>query len=162
MNTSTVWNILRKFKALCSFRGWKTSESEDWIEKDDQYHNFLWTRDVKPSTFERIVTDAKCVVKEGLSYRVVEAAYTAWLFSRTPSENLVKTVFENSDFSKRIALYDLSPLLVGKKTCVKVNNTESTIFQEFEKFLQEELNIKLNPLSSYESYVKTYAVTEPV
>lgn len=162
MSTSTIWDILRKFKALCSFRGWKTSESEDWIETDDQYHNFLWTRDVKPSTFERIVTDAKCVVKEGLSYRVVEVAYTAWLFSRTPSENLVKTVFENSDFSKRIALYDLSPLLVGKKICVKLNNTKSTVFQEFEKFLQEELNIKLDPLSSYESYVKTYTVTEPV
>lgn len=162
MNTSTVWDILRKFKALCSFRGWKTSESEDWIETDDQYHNFLWTRDVKPSTFERIVTDAKCVVKEGLSYRVVEAAYTAWLFSRTPSENLVKRVFENSDFSRRIALYDLSPLLLGKKICVKLNHTKSTVFQEFEKFLREELNIKLKPLSSYESYVKTYAVTELV
>lgn len=162
MNAPKVWDILKKFKALCSFRGWRTSESEDWIEMDKKYHNFLWTKNVQPSTFERIVTDRKCVVQEGLSYRVVEAAYTAWLFSRAPSETLVKTVFENSDFSRRVALYDLSPLFGGKKLCVKLNHTNSTVFQEFEKFLKEELGVKVKPLSSQESDVKTYTVTELV
>ena len=162
MNTPKVWDILANFKALCSFRGWKTSESEDWIESDDKYHNFLWTRDVQPSTFERIVTDRKCVVKEGSSYRVVEAAYTAWLFSQAPSETLVKTIFENSDFSRRVALYDLSPLLGGKKLCIKLNHTNSTVFQEFEKFLQEKLAVKLKPLPSPEPDIKTYTVTELV
>ena len=162
MNTPKVWDILTNFKALCSFRGWKTSESEDWIESDDKYHNFLWTRDVQPSTFERIITDRKCVVKEGSSYRVVEAAYTAWLFSQAPSETLVKTIFENSDFSRRVALYDLSPLLGGKKLCIKLNHTNSTVFQEFEKFLQEKLGVKLKPLPSPEPSIKTYTVTELV
>lgn len=162
MDAPKVWDIITQFKALCNFRGWKTSESEDWIESDDKYHNFLWTRDVQPSTFERIVTDNKCVVQEGLSYRVVEAAYTAWLFLQTPSKTLVNTIFENSDFSRRVALYDLSPFLGGKKLCVKLNHTNSTVFQEFEKFLQEKLGAKLRPLPSPEPGVKTYTATELV
>jgi len=160
MKVPKVWDILKKFKDLCGFRGWKTSENEDWVEINNEYHNFLWTRNVQPSTFQRIVTDKKCIVQKGLSYRVVEAAYTAWLFSQTPSESLVKTVFENPDFSKRIALYDFSPLLKGKRMCVKLNRTDSTVFKEFEKFLKEEWGVKLKPLSNSELDVETYTVTE--
>ena len=144
-----VWEILRKFKDVCRVRGWKTSESEDWIEIDDKYNSFLWARDIHPSSFKRIVSNRKCVVQEGLSYRVVEASYTAWLFSETPSETLVKTVFENPDFSERIALYDLSPLLEGKNLCVKLNHTDSPVFQEFERFLRNDLKVKFKPLSSF-------------
>lgn len=146
-----VWEILKKFKDLCSFHGWRTSESEDWIKIGDEYHSFLWARDVHPASFKKIVSSRKCVVHEGLSYRVVEASYTAWLFSETPSETLVKTVFENSDFFEKIALYDLSPLLKGKNTCVKLNNTDSPVFQEFEHFLKDELKVKLKPLSLFSS-----------
>jgi len=160
MKMPRVWEILKKFKDLCKFRGWKTSESEDWVEIDDKYHNFLWTRDVHPSSFKSIVSSRKCVVHEGLSYRVVEASYTAWLFSETPSETLVKTIFENPDFSHRIALYDLSPLLEGKNLCVKVNFTDSPVFQEFESFLKNELKIKLKPLSSSEHNIENYKVAE--
>jgi len=144
-----VWEILRKFKDMCRVRGWRTSESEDWVEIDDKYNSFLWARDIHPSSFKRIVLNRKCVVREGLSYRVVEASYTAWLFSETPSEVLVKTVFENPDFSERIALYDLSPLLEGKNLCVKLNQTDSPVFQEFESFLRNELKVKFKPLSSF-------------
>jgi len=148
MKMPRVWEIVKKFKDLCRFRGWRTSESEDWIEMDDNYHSFLWARDIHPSSFKRIVSNRRCVVREGLSYRVVEASYTAWLFSETPSETLVKLVFENPDFSGRIALYDLSPLLEGKNLCVKLNHTDSPVFQEFERFLKSELKVKLKPLSS--------------
>lgn len=160
MKMPRVWEILKKFKDLCNFHGWKTSESEDWIEFDDKYHNFLWTRDVHPSSFERIVSNKKCVVREGLSYRIVEASYTAWLFSEAPSEILVKTIFENPDFSRRIALYDLSPLLEGKNLCVKFNHTDSPVFQEFESFLKNELKVKLKPLSDPELNAQNYAISE--
>ncbi len=149
MNISKVWEILRKFKNICNFHGWRTSESEDWIKFGDEYHSFLWARDVHPSSFKRIVSNRKCVVREGLSYQVVEASYTAWLFSETPSESLVKTIFEDPGYSEKIALYDLSPLLNGKSMCVKLNNTNSPVFQEFEHFLKDELKIKLKPLSRF-------------
>ena len=144
-----VWEILNKFKDCCKLRCWKTSESEDWIEIDEKYHNFLWARDVHPSSFKSIVSNKRCVVREGLSYHVVEASYTAWLFSETPSETLVKTIFDNPNFSKKVALYDLSPLLEGKNLCVKLNHTDSPIFQEFERFLRNDLKVKFKPLSSF-------------
>jgi len=160
MKMPRVWEILKKFKDLCKFRGWKTSENEDWVEIDHKYHNFLWARDIHPSSFKSIVSNRKCVVREGLSYHVVEASYTAWLFSEAPSETLVKTIFENPDFSRRIALYDLSPLLEGKNLCVKLNHTDSHVFQEFESFLKNELKVKLKPLSNPEINPQNYTVAE--
>jgi hypothetical protein len=144
-----VWEILKKFKELCRVRGWKTSESEDWVETDEKYNMFLWARNIHPSSFKRVVSNRKCIVQEGLSYRVVDASYTAWLFSETPPETLFKTVFENPDFSERIALYDLSPVLEGKNLCVKLNQTDSPVFEEFERFLRDELKVKFKPLSSF-------------
>lgn len=143
MKTYKVWEILRKFKESCKFRGWKTSENEDWVEIKNEYHNFLLTRSIHPSSFKIIVANRKCIVREGLFYRVVEAAYTAWLFSETPPEDLANLIFENPDLSKRIALYDLSPILKGKNVCIKLNYTDSPVFNEFENFLKGELRVKL-------------------
>jgi len=147
MKMPRVWEILKRFKDRCKFRGWKTSETEDWVEVDDTYHNFLWTRDVHVASFKRIASNQKVVIREGLSYRVVQPSYTAWLLSQTPTENLLKTIFENPGFSKRIALYDLSPLLEGKSVCTKLNSTGSPVFREFELFLREELKVKLKSLA---------------
>jgi len=160
MKMPRVWEIVKKFKDCCKFRGWKTSESEDWIEIDDKYHNFLWSRDVHPSSFKRIASNRECVVREGLSYRVVEASYTAWLFSEAPRETLTKTVLENPDLSKRIALYDLSPMLEGKNLCVKLNYTDSSVFKEFESFLKNELGVKLKPHPNPELNTEDFTIAE--
>ncbi|MEM2953585.1 MAG: hypothetical protein QXU21_04835 [Candidatus Bathyarchaeia archaeon] len=160
MKTPKVWDIMKKFKELCKFRGWKTSESEDWVEIDDQYHNFLLTRSIHPSSFKNIVTNRKCVIREGLFYRVVKANYTAWLFSETPPENLVNMVFENPDFSKRIAIYDLSPFLEGKNLCIRMNYTDSPVFHEFENFLRKELGIKFKHYSTQGPKLENSPITE--
>jgi hypothetical protein len=151
MKMPRVWDILNRFKGVCDVHGWRTSESEDWIKIDDEYHSFLLTRGIHLSSFRRIVSNRKCIVREGLSYHVVDASYTAWLFSEAPSEALVKTVFDNPNYSGRIALYDFSLMLKGEKVCVKLNNTDSPVFQEFEHFLKDELKVKLKPLSSLSS-----------
>jgi hypothetical protein len=160
MKMPKIWEILKKFKDFCSFRGWKTSENEDWVETDDKYHNFLLARDVHPSSFKRIASNKKYAIQEGLSYRVVETSYTAWLLSETPSEGLVRTVFENPDYSKRIALYDLSPLFEGRNLCVKLNYTDSPVFEEFESFLKHELKVKVKPISKPEFTSEDCAITE--
>jgi hypothetical protein len=160
MKMPKLWEIIEKFKGFCKFRGWKTSETDDWVEVNDKYHNFLWTRDVHPSSFKSIASNRRCVVREGLSYRVVEASYTAWLFSETPSEALIKTIFENPTFTKSIAIYDLSPLLEGKNVCEKLNNTDSPVFQEFESFLKTQLKVKLKPLSNMELNSENYSVAK--
>jgi hypothetical protein len=161
MKMNRVWDILRKFKNLCQRRGWKTSDNEDWIGTDQGYHNFLWTRNVQFSSFKRIISNGKCVVPEGSSYRVLKASYTAWLFSDAPSETLVKTVIESPDFSNRIALYDLSPLFEGKNLCVTLNNTDSHVFKEFETFLKKELGLKIHPLDYTQAGTNALSLPEP-
>lgn len=151
MKMNRICEILNKFKHSCKNRGWKTSENEDWIKIDDTYHNFLWAKNVSPTSFKRIVSNAKCVVFEGLSYNVVKSSYMAWLFSETLSEPLIRTMLENPDFSKRVALYDLSPLLEGKNFCIKLNDTDSSVFQEFESYLKKDLKVRLKLLSGKRS-----------
>lgn len=146
MKMPKICEILERFKGLCRSHGWKSSEKDDWIEIKNEYHNFLWTRNINPSSFKRIAANRKCVVREGLSYRVVEASYTAWLLSEAPSETLVETIFENPDFSKRIALYNLNPVLEGKNLGFKLNYTNSPVFEEFEEFLEKELKVELKPI----------------
>jgi hypothetical protein len=75
----------------------------------------------------------------------------AWLFSETLSEPLIRTMLENPDFSKRVALYDLSPLLEGKNFCIKLNDTDSSVFQEFESYLKKDLKVRLKLLSGKRS-----------
>lgn len=145
---SKIWDILNHFKQFCRLRGWRTSESEDWVELNDNYHNFLWTRNVNPTSFKAIISNRKCVVRKGLFYSIVEPSHLAWVLSEVPSEDLVRTVLENSDFSRRIAIFDLSPLFEGKNLCIKLNSTDSPVFHEFETFLQSELKVRVESLQS--------------
>ncbi|MGD8506203.1 MAG: hypothetical protein PVF15_06005 [Candidatus Bathyarchaeota archaeon] len=140
-----VWELIDCFKEECNLRGWKTSANEDWIKVDGEFHNFLWAKDIHPSTFNRIVTASKCAVRQGMSYQVVQVAYTAWLFPEAPPEILVHTLTRNLDFTQRIAIYDLSNVYAGKPVCLKFNQTNSRVFQEFENFLEKKWGVKFKP-----------------
>jgi len=155
-----IWEILRCFKDACKSYGWKTCENEDWVEFDGKYHNFLCARNVTPSSFKKLTTNPKCIVRDSLCYRVVEASYTAWLFSETPSEDLIRAIFENPEVFKQAALYDLSPLLEGKNTCVKLNHTDSPIFQEFEQFLKNNLKVTLKTIMIPEITTDNFTIAE--
>lgn len=148
MRMPKIWEILTKFKHMCMVRGWKTCESDDWVKIDEDYHNFLCAGEIHTSSFQRIASNKKCIVREGLSYNVVEASYVAWLFAKQPPEDLIKTAANSPDLFTRTAIYDMSPVLDGKRFCLKLNNTGSTVFKEFEKFLQHELKVSFKPLSS--------------
>lgn len=156
-----IWEILKDFKDLCKAKGWRISETEDWIAIGEEYHNFLCARNVTPHSFERIASGHKCVVREELSYLVTEAAYTAWLFSETPSTDLVRVFSENPEFAKKIALYDLSPLMEGKNLCLKLNQTDSPVFQQFEDFLEKEFKATLEPMLEPEVASGNFTLLEP-
>jgi hypothetical protein len=149
MKMTRIQEILNNFKISCKHQGWKTSEDEDWVQTDEGFHSFLWTRDITPSSFKRVASERKCVIREGFAYRVVQASYTAWLFPQTPPEGLVSIITENSDFSGRTAVYDLSMLLEGEKMCPRTNNTESNVFKEFENFLKQKLHARFEQLPSH-------------
>jgi hypothetical protein len=145
MNLSfpTIWNLIDSFKERCLLSGWETCQTEDWVKTDDgKYHNFLWTQTIHPSTFERIVSNHKCGIRRGVSYEVVDVAYTCWLFPERPPELLISQVKENPELKKKTALFDLSCVYTGEKICRKINETESCVFKEFEQFLEEEWNLE--------------------
>lgn len=137
-----VWELVRCFKDECRTQGYLTSEHEDWVHRDDQYHNFLWTRTIHPSTFTKIAKTSKCAIKEDVSYRVVDVDFTAWLFSEPPQEELLRKVMDDETLAKKVAVYDLSGMHFSKPTCVKLNLTESKVFKEFEDFLRKKWGIE--------------------
>jgi len=133
-----VLKLINDFKSKCSSRGWKMSEVYDWVlTEDKKYHTFIWARIIYPSSFERIAFNRKCIVKEGLNYRVVKATYYAWIFEGSPSKSLLEKVPATEEILRNNAIYDLSRICRGEKICLKINKTESEVFKEFEKFLQE-------------------------
>ena len=145
-----IWELIDLFKARCNSRGWKISDNNDLIFADGEYHNIIWTNRVYPSTFLRIVLNSRCVVKEGLSYRMVNTSYFAWVLPRSPPKSILETVISNPTLLRKTAIYDLSPLSKGERICFKVNETGSSVFNEFEKFLERELKIKLVKVNSKE------------
>jgi hypothetical protein len=145
-----AWKLINDFKLKCLLKGWKTSESYDWILAEKKYHTFIWTRIAYPSTFERIISNRKCIVKEGLCYRTVEASYFAWIFENSPPTSLVEKVLSNEEILRKTAIYDLSEIYKGKMACLKINKTDSPVFREFERFLKE-LGVKVISVSNSET-----------
>ncbi|MGQ9460463.1 MAG: hypothetical protein ACUVRA_04460 [Candidatus Bathyarchaeaceae archaeon] len=141
-----VWELLNDFKCQCQLRGWKTSEHEDLVKIGNEYHNFLWAQTVHPSTFQKIAINHKCAIREGMSYHVVDVSYTAWLFPQGPPEGLVQIIKENPELSRRTAIYDLSWMYAGKPLCLRLNETRSMAFREFERFLEEKWGVKVKPV----------------
>jgi len=143
----TIWSLIDGFKERCRLNGWETCETEDWIRADDgKYHNFLWAQTIHPSTFKRIVSNHKCGIRRGMSYEVVDIAYTCWLFPESPPEFLISQVKENPELKKKTAIFDLSCVYGGEKVCQKINKTESCVFKEFEQFLEEEWCLEFKPV----------------
>jgi len=153
-----IRDVLEKFKNQCKGHGWRTSEKDDWIQARSKYHNFVTVRNIHPSSFRIVAENSKCIVRDDLSYRVVEASYTAWLFSEAPPEALVKTVCEHPVLSKRIALYHLSPILDGESQGLTLNKTDSAIFREFERFLIEETKVQLKPFHKEKGRLRNPAI----
>ena len=137
MGVPRLWDLIQRFKHECESQGWKISKTEDLITSENQYHNFLWTRTIHPSTFEKIAQASKCAMREGVSYHVVNVAFTAWLLSEPPPEELWKTIMANPILADKVAIYDLSKLSSSEPICPKLNSTKSKVFTEFENFLKK-------------------------
>lgn len=145
LSVPRVWELLKSFKEWCKRKGWKTSEESDWIRIGHEYHDFVWAREVKPSTFAKVSQEPKCTVREGYTYRIVNASYIAWLFQQPPSETLLQALTEASDLQERTAIYDLSQVYQGNPVCLKLNATKSLVFKEFEAFLTENWGVTIRP-----------------
>ena len=142
-----VWELLDRFKELCQLKGWKISEHEDWVKtNDDKYHIFLCIPTVNLSTFTKITTKSKCAIRQDLSYKVVNFSYSAWLFSKNPPENLVQQIIKNPKLLRKTAVFDFSRSSSDEPLCLKLNETASTVLGDFERFLEEDLEMTVKPV----------------
>jgi hypothetical protein len=144
-----IWKIIDEFKDWCRSIGWENRENEDWIKtEDNKYHTFLWMPTIHITTFEKIASRSKIGIRKGERYEVVNVSYMAWLLQEKPPRYLINAIQENPDLAQRTALYDLSCVYAGEGVCQKLNETQSIVFQEFEKFLEDELQIKLKKIDT--------------
>jgi len=132
-----LWDIVEAFKRRCKNKGWETCEYEDIVNAEGKYHYLVWTRHIYPYTFKRVVMNSYQSMRVGDSYKKVEVAYLAWISQEPISEGVLEILSENPDLIRKVALYDISPIYEGQSSCLKINNTKSLVFQEFERFLKE-------------------------
>lgn len=138
-----IWELIDQFKHRCRLKGWWVSNYEDVVHANGEYHNFLWARKIYPRTFRSVIANQHYPIREGLSYRIVNVSYTAWISREHLPESLISFVAEDPHLLKSIALYDLSEAYLGKCICLKLNETRSVVFQEFERFLEKEHGLNL-------------------
>lgn len=141
-----VWDLIETFKTERCRKNWKIFEDEDVINTGTEYHYFVWSRQIHPSTFRRVNRNLRCPIREGTSYRMVEVSYMAWITAEPVSENVIEIFHENPDLLRKIAIYDMSQANRGRPICLRMNETNSVVFQEFEKFLAEKYGVSFEPL----------------
>ena len=142
-----AWDLIARFADDCRLHGWKVYENEDLMEAENEFHKFIWINRLQTSTFQRIVTNPLCAIREGVSYRIVRPSYVAWILPMTPWKSIMQMVKETPGLSRKVAIYDLSWWYKGAPLCLSLNETESGVFQEFERFLNAQYGIKLVPLT---------------
>lgn len=141
MQVPKVWDLINQFKRRCRQVGWWVSEYEDIVNANGEYHVFFWVRKVHPKTFKSVIAKHCAPIREGISYRIVNVSYMAWIFQEPMPENLMFIIVEDSHTLRSTALYDLSGVYAGKPVCLRVNETQSIVFREFEKFLETEYGL---------------------
>jgi len=132
-----VWEIVEKFKLRCLKRHWKTCEYEDLVNAEGKYNYLIWTRRIRLDTFKKVSANPHQFIKEGNSYKKVNVSYSAWISQETVSEDVLENLLKNPSLLSKVAVYDISPIYKGQPTCLKINETESLVFHEFERFLKE-------------------------
>jgi hypothetical protein len=144
--TPKIWDLVNKFEEwVVEEKGWNINRFYDLIEVEDEYYKFYWTRDFHPQTFKKILARQSCSLGEHLSYKTVRPSYMAWILYEAPSISIWKIIKETPKFSRKVALYDLSEAFKGEPNCLKLNETETPVLEEFEMFLNREYGINLKP-----------------
>ncbi len=137
--------LVKRFERRCRLKDCKVIGREDVIEKNKEFHNILWSREIHPSTFKRIGTSEKVAIQDFPSYRQIEISYNTWVCSSPLSDRVKKIVAMNPKLLQRNAIYDLSKIQ-EQKTVKKLNKTDSKICKDFESFLKEEYGLEVEPI----------------
>jgi hypothetical protein len=143
-----VWDLLYEFQARCRARGWIPYNLGDVVDADGVYHKFFWIRGLYVSTFRAITARPHCTFRDGQQQRTVVPQFLAWVLPVTPPTLLWLHLLKDAPkLAGRVALYDLSPVYAGDTAGVKLNETSSSVFHAFERFLQDRYAIRFTALT---------------
>lgn len=143
------WQIIEEFRQNCRKKGWIVLEGKDLIdEREGKYHYLIPVHQIYPETFKRVTSTLYHHVKEGLSFKSIPVSYIAWVSYKLIPEDVIRILINKPELASKVALYDFNQLSSGEKKCLKMNETDSVVFQEFEAFLASR-NINLTPLPTH-------------
>lgn len=147
-----VWEIMSQFREYCRSKGWKTLETEGWVQADGKYHNFLQSAHVHPATLKRVSSCPRMAIPKGKKYVVVHVAYTSWIFTEIRSGELAtyaRMVIKDPKLVETTAIYDLTQAYLMSPQVMKLNKTDSEVFREFEYFLKTRWKLEFIDLEDY-------------
>jgi len=145
-STVKIWDLVNRFEEWASEKkGWNIIKSYDLIAVGNEYHKFFWTQNFHLQTFKKILQRQSCSLGEHLSYRTVSISYMAWILNETPQPIVWNLIKKTPCLSKRVAIYALNKAYSGMPNCLKLNETENIVLEEFEKFLTRKYGIELEP-----------------
>ncbi len=146
MSIPNILEMIDSFMNRCRLKGWEIIENETVVKSEGEYHNLIWIRELHPPTFERVAEYDEVAISDGAAYKTLETSYTAWICFKTSCESLMQIMTQKPELLRRNAVYDLSQAFINR-TCVKLNETASEVFHDFERFLLDDLRIKSCSLS---------------
>lgn len=135
LRLSNFWDFMEKFKHACKIRGWKVFEREDIVDENGRYHQIVLVHQIHFETFRRVTTSFHRFIRERETLNMIDISYIAWISQNPIPESVLDFLAAEPRLLSRIALYDLSLLDRGRNVCLKINETDSVVFQEFERFL---------------------------
>lgn len=141
-------DLMHTFKEHCSSKNWKVYNNGDVVEVDHEYHKFFWIRIPSIVTVKNIVLHAICPLCEDDSYRLITPTYMAWVLPEAFSEKAWSCLLHTTpELFKTIAFYDLGRVYSdGESQGVKLDETNSIVFHEFERFLKKKYGVVFTPL----------------
>lgn len=152
-----IWELFSEFNECCIDKDWITHDDNSLIEAGKEFHKFFWIRNLHAYTFKSILQNTACAISDGVTYKTIQPNYIAWVLPEPPIGNIwLYLIKEAPGLSNKLALYDLSRIYDGEPTCLKVNETKSIVFHEFERFLTNHgVNLftltKIRPFSNRQS-----------
>lgn len=156
IGTPRILETMIKFKRECNSKDWRALEKEDLIEVDGMYHSFILTRNIRPSVFKRVACSRKFAIPGERGYKVVDVAYTAWLFLERLPKELTQLVFKKEpSLAVTNSIYDLAQAYLVEPEVIVFNRTDSEVFQEFERFLENKWSANLvDGIATFEIIMK--------
>lgn len=136
LQLSDFWDFIERFKDVCRARGWKVLEQEDIVCEGGRYHQIILLHQIHFETFRRVTLNPHRFIREGELLNMINVSYVAWVSQGAIPNEALDFLAAESRLLSRVALYDLSPLREGRKLCLKINETGSAVFREFENFLE--------------------------